>query len=167
MTDVVNRDPFPARAEAAQAKSALVYRKRESPGITKFGDEGTILTMTISALRSFRTRAQGALGDRRRRTTVNRRDAPLRALLGAGAAANGTGAAGQDEDTRPTALNRKSPYRMRRRLDRPRRVMAGSCRVGDWRGSGRRKGVAVAGGFHDASASLLAITVSSRRRGHE
>ena len=33
-----------------------------------------------------------------------------------------------------------------------------SCRVGDWRGSGRRMGVAVAGGFRNAGASLPAIT---------
>ena len=30
-------------------------------------------------------------------------------------------------------------------------------RVGDWRGSGRRMGVAVAGGFRNAGASLLAV----------
>ena len=32
-----------------------------------------------------------------------------------------------------------------------------TCRVGDWRGSGRPMGVAVAGGFRNAGASLLAV----------
>ena len=42
------------------------------------------------------------------------------------------------------------------------------CRVGNWRGSGRRMGVAVAGGFRHAGASLPAITpfpVTAHRTG--
>ena len=42
-------------------------------------------------------------------------------------------------------------------------------RVGDWRGSGRRMGVAVAGGFRNAGASLPAMApfpVAALRTGH-
>ena len=35
--------------------------------------------------------------------------------------------------------------------------IADGGRVGDWRGSGRRMGVAVPGGFRNAGASLLAV----------
>ena len=36
----------------------------------------------------------------------------------------------------------------------------GLCRVDNWRGSGRQRGVAVTGGFRNAGASLLAVAPS-------